>query len=391
MRGRLTRTLDQEAEQRETALSTKATAQIEAGTVKTFDQEQQKGKVEIKEQVAGEAQNSPDKKSELVVLKKRHRGQEVLPVVVITGPEGLDELANETGSSQSAGKCALIGPSTLSVLSEVDTGENQPTASAEGYTEGNHTGKVDQHALSECRPTIEPTPAPTTVQQHALSDCVQSSSAQTAVQKHVLSECVQFSSAPTAKQQRALPERVHSSSISPEVEETSYVHNFSECPGTVLEYYKKGGKAQPQDSTDRRTGRSTNNRKSSNRVEEHLLEDCSKPICENCEFIGKGVCHDDANDKDRMTTHNLGECSSRNSTALKLPILQHTLADCPSGRPRNSTARSENQISRANSAKENSRDSEQHRLSSCPTPIAMTGNGLGDQDTTRLNFDGIGE
>ncbi|PMD46132.1 hypothetical protein L207DRAFT_628726 [Hyaloscypha variabilis F] len=374
MRGRLTRTLDQEAEQRETAPSTKATAQIEAGTVKTFDQEQQKGKVASKEQVAGEPQNNPDKKSELVVLKKRHRGQEVLPVVVITGPEGSDELANEASSSQSAGKCALIGPSISSVLSEVDTRENQPTASAEGYTEGNQNGKVGQHTLSECRPTIEPTPAPTTVQQHALS------------------ECVQFSSAPTAKQQHGLSERVHSSSTSPKVEETSYVHDFSECPGTVLEYYKKGGKkAQPQDPTDRRTGRPTNNRKSSNKVEEHLLEDCSKPICENCEFIGKGVSHEDTNDEDGMTTHNLGECSGRNSTALRLPILQHTLADCSSERPRNSTARSENQIPRANGAKENSRDGEQHRLSSCPTPIAVTGNRVGDKDTCRLNVDGLGE
>jgi hypothetical protein len=352
----LTRTLDQEAEQRETAPSTKATAQIEAGTVKTFDQEQQKGKVASKEQVAGEPQNNPDKKSELVVLKKRHRGQEVLPVVVITGPEGSDELANEASSSQSAGKCALIGPSTSSVLSEVDTRENQPTASAEGYTEGNQNGKVGQHTLSECRPTIEPTPAPTTVQQHALSECA------------------------------------HSSSTSPKVEETSYVHDFSECPGTVLEYYKKGGKkAQPQDPTDRRTGRPTNHRKSSNKVEEHLIEDCSKPICENCEFIRKGVSHEDTNDEDGMTTHNLGECSGRNSTALRLPILQHTLADCSSERPRNSTARSENQIPRANGAKENSRDGEQHRLSSCPTPIAVTGNRVGDKDTCRLNVDGLGE
>ncbi|KAE9370304.1 hypothetical protein N431DRAFT_559503 [Stipitochalara longipes BDJ] len=355
----LTRTFDQAPEQSNAAQSTKATEQTQKNPAKTLDQgNQQSERGKRKANVAGETQNNQAEKSELVILKKRHHGQEALPIVVVTGPEDTDKVASDTSNNNPSREHALIECLAPELVDEVGIRQNQPTSSAVDYTprEENQNGRLDLHSLSECSPTFE-TPS---------------------AQKGVI-------------QQQALVECVRSSSTLSEIEEISYVHDFAECPGTILEYYKKGEKSQPRNPRNRTAEASTNNAKSSNRVKEHFLEDCSKRICENCEFIEKGASHKGLTGADRLTTHILGDCSGGISTVSKPPVQQHTFAGCPSERPRNSTAGSETQTRRITGAKDSSDDVTQHRLSSCPTPIPMTSNRVSDQDTCGSSVDGFGK
>jgi len=330
-----------ESERTETAQSAKTAAQA---SNKVHDQGKQRAeKAKGKEEAAGEAQNSYGTKSELVVLKKRNQAQGAVPIVVVTGPENSNKAAKHTSSGQPPDEHATKQSSAPESVDEVDTRHNHTIASAKSsqQNEGIVDGTVDQHTLDECRPAIETTSIPRAAQEHDLVECDRSP---------------------------ATP---------PKVRETSYAHDFTPCPGTLLEYYKKGEKkAEPQKSaihstkssrnngkqaerqepTAESTENAKNNRKSSNGVQEHLLEHCSKHICENCEFIGKRVSNKDPNERGRLATHDLEDPAREASPASRNSVWQHTLAECASVTPRKLIAGSGNQIGSSSDAKDKSGD-----------------------------------
>jgi hypothetical protein len=186
--------------------------------------------------------------------KEGRPGQEAMPTVVVTGPEGYTQSAH--GMSAEHPPCPVDGPislnrgvndpsigqlprghsvaeySTLGTtnhVDEVDISVRQETSAPVSSTASEEVQKprLDSHALSDCSPTIEPTAA-VVVQLHALAECsnsVELTATQTEVmQQHALAECTKSPSTPSVAQ------------------EPSYVHDFADCPGTVLEYYKKGAK-----------------------------------------------------------------------------------------------------------------------------------------------------
>lgn len=221
--------------------------------------------------------------------KEGHPGREAMPIVVVTGPE--DHARPSRGISAEHPPCPVNGPislnrrvddpsidqlprghsvveySTLGTTGDVDdvdrrVGQETPAPVSSTASEEVQKPRLDSHALNGHCPNIEPTAA-VVVQQHVLTECTNSAEP-TAITTEVV-------------QQHALAERIKSPSTPSVAQELSYVHDFADCPGTVLEYYKKGAKKTQVHHFDHCAGQSSASDITSSgkkRIEEHLLEDC---------------------------------------------------------------------------------------------------------------------
>jgi hypothetical protein len=232
-------------------------------------------------------QNNMAKVSELVTVRKTRQARDATPIVVVTGPEdssqpahsisakrppcpvhelrdqskiltrqaNCPEISNNPSSDQLSREHALVECLTLETADEVQRqlGQETPLSVGSKPIEEIEERRLDSHDLLECA-TLQTTdavdgqvgqPTPATigvVQQHALAECHNSPSA------------------------------------TPEVQELSYVHDFTDCPGTVLDYCRKGAKkAQPHDFAYC-TGQNSNNTTSGNGIQEHILEDCTRDV-----------------------------------------------------------------------------------------------------------------
>jgi hypothetical protein len=197
-----------------------------------------------------------------VIVKKRNSAPEIVPVVVVTGPEdsnrarmdskALSQVDPSESDNQRSGDHVLVECSTLEMIDEVDSRSGQATHMGSTQIEETQKRRLDSHPLSDCSPTIEPI-----------------SVATVAAEQHVLAECTTTPS-PSEK-----------------VQELSYVHDFADCPSTVLKYYRKGEKKpQPQDLEQRGRESSSSNARPANRIQEHFPEDCPSDSTANKPAIG---------------------------------------------------------------------------------------------------------
>jgi hypothetical protein len=254
-------------------------------TPATAHQQSESGQSRAK--MTDQSQNNMAKVSELVTVRKTRQAREATLIVVVTGPEdssqpahsisaehppcpvhelrdqskiltreaNCPESSNNPSSNQLSREHALIECLTLETADEVQRqlGQETPLSVGPKPIEEIEERRLDSHDLVECA-TLQTTdevdsqlgqPTPATigvVQQHALAECHNSPSA------------------------------------TPEVQELSYAHDSTDCPGTVLDYYRKEAKkAQPHDFAYC-TGQNPNNITSGNGVQEHILKDCTQDV-----------------------------------------------------------------------------------------------------------------
>jgi hypothetical protein len=192
---------------------------------------------------------------------------------------------------------------------------------------------------------------------YELTNCNTVMESSMVVQRHTLADC--------------------DNSAASENQELSYVHDFTDCPvdKAILEYYEKQERSvQSHGLADCARGSSAGNKRSGSWLQQHNLADCATGST------------DSPNESTAVKAHNLADCSRRSSSNAPLsnnPYLEHSLADCPGNGSPSSTVRSDKQYRSASGIVDSTSKSMthavvQHRLSSCPTPIAPSGNRSSD-------------
>jgi hypothetical protein len=315
-------------------------------------------------------QNNISKGTEsIVIAKNAHQHQDPTPKVIITRPEEHNE-ENETRSDKYPKPHALNEcPTNETIERSIDSRPNNRT-----------------HSLDGCTPIVEPQ-----------TSSIDSQNRPKGVgHQHALSECDLPGSTPAKGY------------------ELSYVHDFADCPRTVVEYYKKGGKkAQPHDLADRAEESINSNAKSTSGFQQHLLDDCQADIskssgkedakkstpsqstvdptgghhleyCSGRRFSTPPAASTQLNLLDQIKPHELEHCfgdtasPATASPATSNNLSEHELANCPN---EDAPVSKNPSLDSANGLSE-SRGNEpvEHRISSCPTPSTVTENRTSDSN-----------
>jgi Cys-rich protein (TIGR01571 family) len=257
---------------------------------------QQSEEEQSKAETSKRIQNHLAKRSELVIVKKRNSAPAIVPIVVVTGPKdssrarmdakALSQVDPSESSDQRSKEHGLVECSTLEMIDEVDSRPGQETPMGGTQIEATQKCRLDSHPLSDCTPTVKLIPAPTVpVDQHALAECTTTPS-------------------PLSK-----------------VQELSYVHDFADCPSTVLKYYKKGGKnSQPQDLEHRGRESSASNAKPANRTQKHFPENRARESSASNAGPANGV-------QEHILENCTEESPARNGRPVKR-VQEHLLEEC---------------------------------------------------------------
>jgi hypothetical protein len=270
----------------------------------------------------GQPQGNTVRLSELAIGKTQGQAREVMPIVVVTGPEdstrvargisvehlpyplhesrdqlkilnqeaNCPESSNTPSSDHLSREHVLVECPILETRDEVNIqlGQDIPLVVYSTTTKEVQKRKLDSHALVACatpqatdevesqfdqESPLAMLSAPTKeiqdrgLDSHALSDCspmVELSPATTGVvQQHVLTEC---HNSPTAM---------------PEIQELSCAHELRDCPGEVLDYYKEGAKKAQEHDFAYCAGQNSSSAKSERGVPEHFLDDCTPEMEKN--------------------------------------------------------------------------------------------------------------
>jgi hypothetical protein len=331
----------------------KSMAKVETATATIAEKNNpQPGQSHDKTKVGIEARTRPDTEAGCPDGWKRSQALNMMPSVVVTGPQDSNPsrrsyaVHSQTEQSQRSsvqGKSPLpkehylVDCSTVQTVQEVDSRTCLPTHGLMNCTtvEDIQKQKLDLHELTNCNTITE---------------------SSTAVQHHTLANC-------------------DNSTVS-ENQELSYVHDFTDCPidKAILEYYEKQASVQSHSLAECSLGSSAGNARSESEVQQHNIADCVRSSKVSPNKVAGG------------NSHNLRDCSGRNSGSILLvnnPYLGHSLADCTSDGSLSSTVTSDKQYRSASgtvdsTSKNITHGGVQHRLSSCPTPIAMSGNHSSD-------------
>lgn len=323
--------------------------------------------------MAGEqSQTMSARKSESLDVRKRSQTHKITPTVIVTGPEDCkptgnlpsqrrtpSESSNVQGGNGDSRERFLAECPSFGIIDLTDSRPGQETHFLTGCTTIEEVQKrsLDSHALPDCNATIQPT-----------SD-------------------VQH---PIAGRGNSTPSKS---------QELSYVHDFTDCPvdKALLKYYENQEKSvQPHDLADCIRGSSAG-KGSGSGAQQHLLDEPSKGNPDKYGKRANGASSNDLgnyarsstsspNNTSRIKSHDLRDCSRRSLASTLLsnnPFRQHSLADCSSDSSPSSTVRSNTQHRSVSGTidsmdKNKSHGLTQHRLSSCPTPIAITGNHASD-------------
>lgn len=195
-------------------------------------------------------------RSDFVTVKGRNSAGEVVPIFVVTEPEGTNpaRVDSKVLSQEELSKC--LGDQSNDRLSrehdleecsaphmsdEVTSPIHQEThllADCTPIGEIQKRQSIESRALSVCSPTIEPISVQSmAVQQHALADCTSSTSSL------------------------------------PKAQEISHAQNVANCQNTALEYYEEGEKKdQPQNISTRARVSTACNAQVAKGVQGHFLE-----------------------------------------------------------------------------------------------------------------------
>jgi hypothetical protein len=251
----------------------------------TTHQQSESGQSRAK--MTDQSQNNMAKVSELVTVRKTRQAREAMPIVVVTGPEDSSQPAHSISAEHPPCPVHELRDQSKILTRQANCPESSNNPSSDQL--------FREHASIECL-TLETADEVQRQLGQETSLCVGSKPTEEIEERilgsHDLVECATLQTTdevdgqlrqPTPAtigvvQQHALAECHNSPSATPEVQELSYVHDSTDCPGTVLDYCRKGAKkAQPHDLAYC-TGQNPNNTTLGNGVQEHILEDCTRDV-----------------------------------------------------------------------------------------------------------------
>jgi hypothetical protein len=324
--------------------------------------------------MAGEqSQTKSARKSESLDVRKRCQTHNITPTVIITGPEDSKPTGNLPSQRRTPSECSSVQESE---------------------------GGSREHILAECSTfeLIDMSDSPPEQETHFLASCTTIEEIQKRkLESHAFPDC-DATIQPTSDVKYSIAGRGNSTPS--KSQELSYVHDFTDCPvdQALLKYYENQEKSvQPHNLADCIRGSSAGKKGAGSGAQQHLFDESSKG---NSDKYGRRANRASSNGLDdnvrsstsslnntsRIKFHDLSDCSRRSSASTLLsnnPFRQHSLADCPSGSSPSSTVRSNTQYRSVSGTidsmeRNKSHGVTQHRLSSCPTPIAITGNHASD-------------